>query len=133
MTRSARTAAPQAAATIRLEGLTFRAFHGVLPAERSLGGPFRVDLALTVAAPVRYRDRLSETVDYRLAVDRTRGLMTGRRKFRTLEALADAIARALLGLPRVRYATVRVTKLAPPLGPGATSAVELTRGPGASA
>ena len=115
---------PGRTALIRLEGMTFRGHHGVLPEERKLGGPFRVDLALTVGAPARYRDRLAETLDYRLAHARVAVLMT-RRKFRTLEALADAIARALARLPKVEIAWVRVTKLAPPLGPGTTSAVEI--------
>jgi len=111
---------------IRLEGMMFRAHHGVLPEERKLGGPFRVDIALTVAAPARYRDRLEETLDYRLAHTTVVRLMT-RRKFRTLEALADAMAGSLSHLPMVGKAQVRVTKLAPPLGPGTTSSVEIER------
>ena len=117
---------PVRVVVIRLEGMTFRAFHGVLPEERKLGGPFRVDLKLTVEAPARYRDRLTETLDYRLAHARVTALMT-RRKFHTLEALADAIAEALVRLAKVVVARVRVTKLAPPLGPGTTSAVEIER------
>jgi dihydroneopterin aldolase len=117
---------PLRTAVIRLEGMTFRAFHGVLPEERKLGGPFRVDLTLTVEAPPQYRDRLSETLDYRLAHARVVALMT-RRKFRTLEALADAIAEALVRLAKVVAARVRVTKLSPPLGPGTTSAVDIER------
>ncbi len=117
---------PPRLAEIRLEGMTFRAHHGVLPEERKLGGPFRVDLRLTVAAPARYRDRLSETLDYRLAHARVRTLMT-RRRFHTLEALADRLAEALVRLPKVVAARVTVTKLAPPLGPGTTSAVRIER------
>jgi dihydroneopterin aldolase len=49
------------------------------------------------------------------------------RPFRTLEALADAIAGALVRLPKVRWVRVRVTKLAPPLMPGATAAAEIER------
>lgn len=117
---------PSRLVVIRLEGMTFRAFHGVLPEERRLGGPFRVDLKLTVEAPPRYRDRLNETLDYRLAHARVAALMT-RRKYRTLESLADAMADALVRLSRVAAARVRVTKLSPPLGPGTTSAVEIER------
>jgi len=106
--------------------MLFRSHHGVLPEERRLGGPFRVDLKLHVVAPVRYRDRLAETLDYRLAHATVNRLMT-RRKFQTLVALADAMAESLMRLPKVGRATVRVTKLAPPLGPGTTSSVEIER------
>lgn len=106
--------------------MLFRAHHGVLPEERKLGGPFRVDLRLVVAAPVRYRDRLADTLDYRQAHARVQALMS-RRRFHTLEALADAMAESLVRLPKVERATVRVTKLAPPLGPGTTSSVEIFR------
>ena len=119
---------PVRLAVIRLEGMVFRAHHGVLPEERKLGGPFRVDLKLTVEAPAQYRDRLSETLDYRLAHDRVAALMT-RRRFHTLEALADRIAEAMVNLPKVAVAKVTVTKLAPPLGPGTTSAVTIERRP----
>ena len=111
---------------ILLERMHFQGHHGVLAAERRIGGPFRVDLALHVRAPRRYRDRLSDTLAYRLVFARVRSCME-RRRFRTLEALADAIALALLGFPLVRRVTVRVTKLAPPLGGGASSAVEIRR------
>ncbi|MEK7475681.1 MAG: dihydroneopterin aldolase [Candidatus Coatesbacteria bacterium] len=111
---------------ILLEGLRFRGRHGVLAEERKLGGPFRVDLALDILSPPRWRDRLSETLDYRSAFARTKALMEGR-PFRTLEALADTLAVALIRLPKVRRARVRITKLAPPFMPGATSAVEIAR------
>jgi dihydroneopterin aldolase len=117
---------PLRTAVIRLEGMLFRSHHGVLPEERKLGGPFRVDLALTVVAPVHYRDRLAETLDYRLAHTRVESLMT-RRRFHTLEALADTMADSLVRLPKVVSARVTVTKLAPPLGPGTVSAVEIER------
>jgi len=114
------------ATAIHLEGLRFRGRHGVLAEERKLGGPFRVDIALDVLSPPRWRDRLSDTLDYRAAFARTKALMEGR-PFRTLEALADTLAVALVRLPKVRRARVRITKLAPPFMPGATAAVEIVR------
>ncbi len=113
-------------ARVRLEGLTFRGRHGVLPEERRLGGSFRVDLTLVIPAPARFRDRLEETVDYRTAFAAARRVLEGPPR-RTLEFLADAVALALARLPRVVTATVRVTKLAPPLTPGAVSSVEISR------
>lgn len=113
-------------ALIRLEGMTFRAHHGVLAEERKLGGPFRVDVALMLDAPRVYRDDLTQTLDYRRAHATVEAVML-RRRFRTLEALADAMAAGLARLPKVRSARVTVTKLAPPLRPGTTSSVELER------
>jgi dihydroneopterin aldolase len=43
----------------------------------------------------------------------------------TLEFLAQEIAAGLVRLDRVLAARVRVTKLSPPLVPGATSAAEI--------
>ena len=111
---------------ILLEGLRFRGRHGALAEERKLGGPFRVDLTLDVSSPPRRRDRLSDTLDYRAAFARTKDLME-KRSFRTIEALANALAESLVRLPKVRQARVRVTKLAPPLMPGATAAAEIVR------
>ena len=98
----------------------------MLPQERKLGGPFNVDLEVRVAMPKRSRDRLSETVDYRTLHAKTKFLME-RRRFRTLEALAAAIAGACMRVAKVQDVRVKVTKLAPPLGGGATSAVEVRR------
>ncbi len=119
-------ARPSDVTVIYLEGLRFRGRHGALAEERKLGGPFRVDLTIDVATPRKLRDRLSDTLDYRAAYARTKELMEGR-PFRTIEALADALARAIVRLPKVRQARVRVTKLAPPLMPGATAAAEIVR------
>ncbi len=112
------------ASRLRLEGLTFQAKHGVLPEERRLGGPFRVDMVLELEHPPSYRDRLEDTVDYRNAVGAAARVMHGRPRL-TLEFLAQEIGRDLLRTGGIRKATVRVTKLAPPLTPGATSAAEL--------
>jgi dihydroneopterin aldolase len=109
-----------------LEGLSFRGRHGVLPEERKLGGQFRVDIEMDIERTPRPRDRLSDTVDYRAAWNRARDIVE-RRRFKTLESLADALADAIMRLPRVRGARVKVTKLAPVLGGEARSAVEVTR------
>ena len=120
------SAARPQVAVIRLEGLRFRGRHGVLAAERRLGGPFQVDAFIEVPLPARQRDRLSDTLDYRLAVSRIRARMEGR-SFRTMEALADAIALSLVRLPKAGGVRVRVTKLSPPFQPGATASVEVAR------
>jgi len=98
-----------------------------MPEERKLGGQFRVDMKLDVDAPARYSDRIEETADYRVLFSRTRALVE-RRHFRTLEALASAVADAAMKVKRVNGARVKVTKLAPPLGNGTTAAVEVREG-----
>lgn len=106
--------------------MTFWGHHGVLAAERRRGGPFRVSIEALVRAPLRWRDRLSETADYRLLYARARALVE-RRRFRTIEALAAAIADAATRVPKVRAAKARVEKLAPPFRPGTIAAVEVWR------
>ena len=97
--------------------------HGVLARERRQGGPFEVSLEVAADVPYPERDRLSDTVDYRRIYAKTKSLVE-RRRFRTVEALALAVAAATLKLPKVVAVKARVTKLAPPLG-GATAAVEI--------
>lgn len=108
---------------ILLEGMRFWGRHGVLARERRQGGPFEVSLEVAADVPYPERDRLSDTVDYRRIYAKTKSLVE-RRRFRTVEALALAVAAATLKLPKVVAVKARVTKLAPPLG-GATAAVEI--------
>lgn len=112
--------------TIFLDGMTFKGKHGVLASERRNGGKFRVDLSARVEAPAKCRDRLADTVDYRTLFSRTRNIVE-KRSFRTLEALATAIAEATAGIRKVRSVRVRVTKMAVVLGSGTTCAVEVER------
>jgi dihydroneopterin aldolase len=112
--------------TIFLDGMNFRGRHGVLASERRNGGHFRVDLNARVEAPAKCRDRLADTVDYRMLFSRTR-IIVEKRRFCTLEALATAIADAAAGIKKVRSVRVRVTKMAPVLGSGTMCAVEVER------
>ncbi len=120
---------------ILLTGLAFFGRHGVLPAERDLGGRFVVDVeaALDLRAAGE-RDDLAATVDYAALYERVRALVENTR-VSLIEALADRIARDLLAaFPRLLAVTVRVHKPFAPL-PGmatGTVAVEIhrTREPG---
>jgi len=114
-------------AAIFLENMNFWGRHGVLPEERKLGGPFRVDIRMDVDAPARHTDRITDTADYRVVFSRTKALVE-RRRFHTIEALAQAVASAVMKVKRVNGVRVRLTKLAPPLGNGASSAVEIREG-----
>ena len=92
------------------------ATHGVLPDERERAQPFELDLDLwldTTAAGAN--DRLADTVDYGLVVERVAALVR-ETSFLLLEALADAVARAVTELdPRVQRVAVAVRKLEPPI------------------
>jgi len=101
---------------IEVSGLRIVATHGVLPHERAAPQPFELDLVLELdAAPAGRSDRLEDTVDYGAVVDCAAGVARGR-SFLLLEALADAVAAAVLDLdPRLASAEVAVRKLRPPI------------------
>lgn len=96
--------------TIEIHGLELHGLHGVLDHERAVGQRFLFDLELDVAQPgAALSDRIEDAVDYRDAVAIVREVSDGR-SFHLLEALAAAVADALverLGVTRVR---VRVRK-----------------------
>lgn len=73
-------------------------------------------------------DALADTVDYGEVARRAARVVEGER-FTLLEALAQAIAEAVLAEPRVAAVTVSVRKLRPPVPVDlAWAGVRLTRG-----
>ncbi len=101
---------------IEIRDLHLLGVHGVLPEERERAQPFALDLdAWLDAAPAGASDALADTVDYGDLVEVAAGVVAGRR-FQLLEALAGAVAGAVLDRDR-RLAVVAVTvrKLRPPL------------------
>jgi dihydroneopterin aldolase len=95
--------------TIELAGLELHGRHGVLEEERREGQRFLFDLWLDVPADAARSDRIEDAVDYREVVATVRAVSDGQ-GFALLEALATAVAEALLArfpLTRVR---VRVRK-----------------------
>jgi dihydroneopterin aldolase len=114
---------------ILLQGLTFFGHHGVADVEQAVGGRYRLDVALTLdLAEAGASDALADTVDYAEVARVAVAVGTGRR-FRLLEALAEAVAAALLERFPADGVRVRVTKAQPPLaeiGVGA-AAVEIER------
>jgi dihydroneopterin aldolase len=95
---------------LALRGLRYFGRHGAHPAERELGSHVEVDveveadLALAVTS-----DRLEDTLSYSKVEAAVRRVVQGS-EFNLLEALAGAIAEAVLALPRAERVTVRVTK-----------------------
>jgi dihydroneopterin aldolase len=96
--------------TIEIRGLALHGHHGVLESERALGQRFVFDLELDVADETAARtDRIEDAVDYREAVAIVREVSEGR-AFHLLEALATALADALLQRLAVTRVRVRVRK-----------------------
>jgi 7,8-dihydroneopterin aldolase/epimerase/oxygenase len=112
---------------ILMEGMTFRGHHGVLPAERELGAPFTVDVALEVdLAEAGRSDRLADTVDYGTAY-RLVGEVVEGEPCNLIETLAERIAARMLALDRVEGTTVTVRKQPPLAGQFRSFGVEVRR------
>ena len=94
--------------TVELYGLELEGRHGVEDDERSRSQPFVYDLWLEVPDEAT-SDRIEDTVDYREVVRCVRGVSDGR-QFHLLEAMAAAVAEALLERFRLEGARVRVRK-----------------------
>lgn len=113
---------------IVLTGLAFYAHHGVSAEEQERGQVFTVDVAVEAGLHrAGHTDDLADTLDYRDLYARIRDAMTQAR-YHLLEAVAEAIAHALLDVDGVQAVTVRVRKPHVRLGgPLESAAVEVTR------
>jgi dihydroneopterin aldolase len=108
---------------ITLRGLRFLGRHGVELEERLEPQPFEVDVILRGdLSKAALSDDLADTVDYSAAFGTVQGIVEGQ-SFRLIEALAGAIADALLADERIDDVEVRVRKPKAPL-PGAFDTVE---------
>lgn len=96
---------------ILVQGLTFDAIIGILPQEREIEQPLRVDLVLEVdsVAPAAAADHIDTTVDY-AAVSRQVIEIAREGRFRLVETLAERTCAALLAAFAVRRVTLRVIK-----------------------
>jgi dihydroneopterin aldolase len=93
---------------VELAALEVPGRHGVEEQERLEEQPFLYDLRLELPEP--NADRIEETVDYRKVVDLLREISEAR-EFNLLEALAGAVAEALLQrFPELVHVRVRVRK-----------------------
>ena len=109
---------------ITLRGMQFMGRHGVAPGERAEQQPFEVDLVvrLDLSRPAE-TDDLADTVNYSTLFELARQVVE-QRSFQLLEALAAAIADAVLNAHTVDEVEVRVRKPKAPL-PGAFESVEV--------
>lgn len=95
--------------TIEVYGLEVFGRHGVLPEERERGQVFVYDVTLVAHDAGVRSDRLDDTVDYTRVAACIREVSDGRR-FNLIEALAGAVADALVSRFDVSRARVRVRK-----------------------
>lgn len=108
---------------ITLRGMRFLGRHGVQLEERMEPQPFEVDVILRgdLSAPAA-SDELADTTDYGVVFTLVAEVVEGR-SFRLIEAMAGAIADAVLVALPVDDVEVRVRKPKAPL-PGAFETVE---------
>ena len=91
---------------IEVRGLRVVGTHGLLPEEQHRGQLFEIDLDITADLTAAGRtDALEDTVDYGEVVRRTSEVVSGR-SHRLIEALAEAIAEAVLTDARATSVTV---------------------------
>ena len=109
---------------ITLRNMQFMGRHGVSSEERAEPQPIEVDLVvrLDLSTPAK-TDELADTVNYS-ALFRLAHKVVEERSFQLLEALAGAIADAVLATHPVEDVEVRVRKPKAPL-PGAFETVEV--------
>ena len=101
---------------IRIEKLRLRAFHGVLPQERTVGGDYEVSLRVACDFSVAMdSDNVANTVNYAALLDVVRQEMASPSQL--LEHVAGRIARSVFRhFPQVTSVCVELTKLNPPFG-----------------
>jgi dihydroneopterin aldolase len=112
-----------------LAGMTFLARHGVNDWEKVEPQRFEVDVELALdVRPAAVDDDLARTIDYRGVYEAARQIVETT-SFNLIEALAEAIARAILeGNPTAEEVVVRVRKPDVDLGgPVDYAGVELRR------
>jgi dihydroneopterin aldolase len=96
--------------TVELAGLEIFGHHGATEAEQELGGTLEFDVEWDVD-DAAVADDLEQTVDYVQVAASVREVSESRR-FRLLEALAAAVAEAVLARFPVERVRVRVRKRA---------------------
>lgn len=101
--------------TITLTGLRAHGHHGVYDFERENGQEFVVDVCLELDLdPAVRSDDVADTVHYGQLADRLVEIVGGA-PVNLIETLADRLALACLGDPRVAAATVTVHKPQAPI------------------
>ena len=110
-------------ATIAVDGIRLRAYHGVLPQERKVGNVFEISLSLDYPPALNavVSDDVAETLNYARAVEIVKEVMC--EPSALLEHVAGRIHDALLAeYPDINSGKIVVAKLAPPVSAHISSA-----------
>ena len=101
---------------IRIERLRVRAFHGVLPQERQVGGDFVVTLRIGYPWQAAMdTDDVADTLDYAAVYRLVRREMAVPSQL--LEHVAGRMSKALLrDFPQITSVDLWLTKVVPPMG-----------------
>ncbi|MCD8185308.1 MAG: dihydroneopterin aldolase [Rikenellaceae bacterium] len=113
---------------IELEEMEFYAFHGCYELEKKVGNHFRVSLRMEADLDLpALSDRVQDSVNYVEAYQIVAAEMANPSNI--LEHVAARILEAVYDrFPQLKRVTVKVSKLAPPVGgPVGKTLVELTR------
>jgi 7,8-dihydroneopterin aldolase/epimerase/oxygenase len=110
---------------VELDSLEVFGQHGVLEEERREGQMFLYDVRLEVSDGA-LSDRIEDAVDYRLVAECVREISESK-AFNLIEALAAAVADAVLARFEVERVRVRVRKPHPGGVPAAYSAATVER------
>jgi dihydroneopterin aldolase len=101
--------------TILLERIEFYGFHGASDEEQAVGRRYSVDTEIRFDTAIAGRtDALTDTIDYGAVAGMIVEIGTVR-QFRLLEALAEAMAQAVLADFPVDSVRITVRKLHPPV------------------
>ena len=110
---------------LELKGMRFKAFHGCLPEERVEGGEYLVDFSVKLPLErAALSDNLADTLDYSRVYSLIQKEL--QQPSNLIENVAARIAASLRAeFPQLAPFTLRLTKLAPPLG-GACEGASIT-------
>jgi dihydroneopterin aldolase len=100
---------------VEIRGLRVLGHHGALVGEQDRAQPFELDIVFSYEMDAAARsDDLGDAVDYGAVTTRAARVVADQR-FALLEALGDAVGRAVLEDPRISAVEVRLHKLRPPV------------------
>ena len=100
---------------IVLSNIRAYGYTGFLPEERTLGQWFAVDVRLEVSLErAGQTDAIEDTLDYRGVIEQIKTTIATE-QFLLLERLAYVLIQKVLAWAPVQAATLRVTKVAPPI------------------
>ena len=100
--------------TFALETMKFYAFHGVIDAERSIGGEYLVDICYTIDTEAVNTDRIEDTVDYSVIFTLVKEQMM--KPSSLIEHVAERISKVIkTRFPQIEALVVKLSKLNPPV------------------